>query len=119
MPSIQPPLKDAPSLPQLLQPYIKSATGVFRCRADQITKPTKDAPAGFETYFDREGSSYQYNPFLVMYAGKQPKDTPAYVMGHPEMTTILDEYEPYHGTAGTPGSMNHLFGDMHVGSVGE
>jgi len=119
MPSVQPPLNDFPSIVKLLQPYIKTANKIFRCPSDQITKPAANAPAGFDTYFDREASSYQYNPFLVIYAGKRTQDTLAYSMGHPELLTILDEYEPFHGHAGTKGSMNHLFGDMHVGSVGE
>jgi prepilin-type N-terminal cleavage/methylation domain-containing protein len=116
MPSVKPAVNNDPSIVELLKPYIKSATGVFRCPSDQITKATA---GGFETYFEREGSSYQYNPFLVVHAGKKTQDTLAYSMGHPELLTILDEYEPFHGKAGTVGSMNHLFGDLRVGSVGE
>lgn len=119
MPSVKPPLNTAPSIVKLLEPYIKSATKVFRCPSDRIIKPTDNAPPGFDTYFDREGSSYQYNPFLVPFAGTRPQESLAHKMGHPEMLTILDEYEAFHGTPGTRGAMNHLFGDMHVGSVGD
>lgn len=119
MPSVRPLINDAPSIGQLLRPYIRTATTVLRCPSDRITKVTPNAPIGADTYFDREGSSYQYNPFLVPFAGRRIQETPAYTMGHREILTVLDEYEAYHGKPGTRGAMNHLFGDMHVGSVGE
>lgn len=119
MPSLNPPLSDAPSLPKLLQPYVKTAVGVFHCPSDSITKSTANAPAGYLTYFDREGSSYQYNPLLALYAGQRVQDTLNFAMGHPELLTIIDEYEAFHGKPGVPGSMYHLFGDLHVGTVGQ
>src|SRR5678816_3983863 len=61
MPSLQPPLNGYPSLVQLLAPYHRGDTRVFQCPADQITHPPRDAPAGFETYFAREQSSYYWN----------------------------------------------------------
>ncbi len=119
MPSVKPPANNAPSLPKLLQPYVKSAVKVFCCPADRITKVTQNVPTGFETYYERETSSYQYNPFLAMLAGTRTQANSPYNLGHPELVTIIDEYEPFHGAAGEAGSMNHLFGDMHVGAVGE
>ncbi|HEX2974104.1 MAG TPA: type II secretion system protein [Tepidisphaeraceae bacterium] len=119
MPSIQPPENGAPSIVKLLQPYIKSATKVFRCPSDQIVKVTEKAPAGFSTYYEREGSSYQYNPFVALLAGTRTTSKSDYSLGHPELVTILDEYEPFHGKANAKGAMNHLFADMHVGSVGD
>lgn len=117
MPSVTPPTTDAPSLVKLLQPQIKTATKVYHCPADRITKATAGAPDGFETYFDREGSSYQYNPFLALLGGTRTTSKSPYNLGHPELVTIIDEYEPYHGKANTPGSMNHLFADGHVGTL--
>ncbi len=118
MPSLRPPLTDGPSLPQLLRPYVKSATGVFRCPGDRIVTGASAAHP-VDTYFEREGASYQYSPFMAQLAGTRPQEALASKMGHPELVTIIDEYEPFHGKPGTPGSMNHLFMDMHVGSLGE
>jgi len=119
MPSIKPPQINAPSLPVLLEPYVKTSTRVFRCPSDHVTKEVTNAPAGFETYFEREGSSYQYSPFLVPLAGSRPQESLGNRMGHPELVTVIDEYEPYHGPAGSRGAMNYLFMDMHVGSLGD
>ena len=115
MPSIQPPLNKFPSIVKLLQPYIRTAVKVFHCPADQITKVTANAPTEFETYFEREGSSYLYNPFLVLLAGTHTTAKSPFALGHPEAVTIIDEYEPFHGKSDVPGSMNHLFADGHVG----
>ncbi len=117
MPSIQPPLNTAPSIVKLLAPYNGSATKVFACRADRITKVTDGAPDGFETYFEREGSSYQYNPFVALLAGTRTTSKSPYNLGHPELVTIVDEYEAFHGKSDAPGSMNHLFADGHVGTL--
>ena len=118
MPSVQPPPNNAPSVVELLRPYIKSATRVFRCPSDQITIATGGAASTFETYFEREGSSYQYNPFVALLAGTRTTGKNPYNLGHPELVTILDEYEAFHGKTGVPGSMNHLFADGHVGIMG-
>lgn len=120
MPSVKPPINSGPSLPKLLEPYIKSATGVFRCPSDRITQFTDGAPTNHQTYFDREGSSYAYNPGLALHAGKKLQDKETlFFKDHPNLATIVDEYEAFHGKAGTPGAMNRLFRDLHVASVGE
>lgn len=119
MPSVKPPLLDAPSLVELLRPYVHTARGVFRCPSDRITKEVTSAPRGFETYFDREGSSYQYNPLLSLLGNPGPQDPFPGRLKHPERVAIIDEYESFHGRNGTPGAMNHLFLDMHVGALVE
>lgn len=117
MPSVKPAMNEGPSIVKLLEPQIKGAAKVFRCPDDRILKVTNGAPTGYETYFDREGSSYQYNPFIVLLAGTRTTVKAPYSMGHPELVTILDEYEAFHGKTGTPGAMNHLFADGHVGAL--
>src|SRR5262245_26515991 len=69
IPSRQPPLVKAPSIFQVLDRYTKGSRQVWRCPADQITQPSDPGvPTGFETYFDREGGSYEYNMFFNAYA---------------------------------------------------
>src|SRR5947209_80678 len=73
MPSIRPPLNNSPSLLYVLEPYTKGAVRSYRCPADRITLPSPGSPDGYQTYFDRDGSSYQYNPLLAtLWAGHDP-----------------------------------------------
>jgi prepilin-type N-terminal cleavage/methylation domain-containing protein/prepilin-type processing-associated H-X9-DG protein len=120
MPSMVPPPADnPPSAVQVLQPYIKGATNVWRCPADIIRKPSPGSPAGFDTYFDREGLSYQYNPMLSSSnAGMPLEKTDYYQRYHSlQLVVIFYDYEPFHGKAGKPGSTNYLFADSHVGDM--
>lgn len=118
MPSVQPPLNTAPSIVELLSPHIKGSTKVFQCRSDRIKQPSAGAPSGFETYYEREGSSYMYNPMLSsMYAGHQINDTSLYKAGKQNLQVIMNDYEAFHAKPGTPGSMNYLFADFHVGDL--
>ena len=116
MPSLKPPLNDAPSLIDLLQPYVRENVEVYRCPDDRITYDAVGTPAGFETYFDREGSSYQYNPTLAaLYAGKQIQDTLLYRQGNQNVQPVMSDYEAFHNPPGRSEAMNHLFADWHVG----
>ena len=67
-----------------------------------------DAPAGFETYFAREQSSYYWNDDVSIYASRvtELKDSGA--------VRLVQEYEPFHGRVGANGSMNRLYADLHV-----
>lgn len=107
MPSMNPPLNSYPSIVELLAPYHRGATGVFHCPADQITAPSQNTPAGYQTYFAREQSSYRWNAIASTRAGK--------ITELRDQIPLMGEYEPFHGPPGADGSMNHLFTDMHVG----
>jgi prepilin-type N-terminal cleavage/methylation domain-containing protein/prepilin-type processing-associated H-X9-DG protein len=108
MPSLRPPLNGYPSLVQLLAPYHRGDTKVFQCPADRITHPAVDAPAGFETYFAREQSSYYWNEEVSIYASRitELKDT--------GRVRLVQDYEPFHGRAGASSSVNRLYADGHV-----
>ena len=108
MPSLRPPLNGYPSLVQLLAPYHRGDTRAFQCPADRITHPAQDAPSGFETYFAREQSSYYWNEDVSIYASRitELKDGVG--------VRLVQEYEPFHGRAGSSGSMNRLYADLHV-----
>ena len=120
MPSVQPPEPPVLGKPAtlVLEPYTKDAKKVWRCPADRITLLIEGAPVGFETYFEREGLSYFYNPRLsIDFAGQQINDTPLYQHGKQNQLRIFNDFEPFHGPANTNGSCNYLFADMHVGDL--
>jgi prepilin-type N-terminal cleavage/methylation domain-containing protein len=121
MPSIVPPLSPGPSLVELLEPYHKGAKGVFECPADAIKEVEPAAPAGFERYFDRETSSFLYNPRLsAEYFGRTIPDAFRDMERRSlpkNFLYVIREYEPFHGKPGALGSMNYLFADMHVGDL--
>lgn len=108
MPSLRPPLNGHPGLVQVLAPYHRGDTRVFQCPADQITQPVTDAPAGFETYFAREQSSYYWNEEVSIYASRITE------LKNSNAVRLAQEYEPFHGRPGAIGSMNRLYADLHV-----
>jgi prepilin-type N-terminal cleavage/methylation domain-containing protein len=59
---VQPPVMGKPAT-VVFEPYTKGAKNVWRCPADRITRRDPYTAEGFETYFEREGLSYFYNPF--------------------------------------------------------
>jgi prepilin-type N-terminal cleavage/methylation domain-containing protein/prepilin-type processing-associated H-X9-DG protein len=126
MPSQQPPLVNAPSIYQVLDRYTKGQRSGYRCPADQITQsPIAGIPVGFETYFDREGGSYEYNVFFNAFAfdplsgvNKVWPDALGDSKKHgrtPDKLVIFKDFEPFHAKSGTRGALNCLFADFHVG----
>ncbi len=116
IPSFNPRLKGLPA-PELLAPYAREVTAGWRCGEDQIRRQIEGTPEGFETYFEREGMSYFYNSQLNLYAFAPINDHPLYRAGKQNQLRIFNDFEPFHGRAGTGGSCNYLFADWHVGDL--
>ena len=102
MPSLK--LNSDPSLCDVLMPYLDNAENVFRCPGDN-TVPL---------YFEQEGSSYQFHTPL---GGKRVQDAFLTRRFGESETPVMYDYEPFHGTPGTPGASNYLFADSHVGAI--
>ncbi|MFI5381763.1 MAG: type II secretion system protein [Tepidisphaerales bacterium] len=120
MPSLQPPLNNYPSIVEILKPYHKGAVKVFRCDSDVIRAFAAGAPAGYTTYYEREGSSYQYSTRLSPgYSGEHIADVSLAQNGKSQLIVIMNDFEPFHGPAGTLGAMNCLFADNHVGDLAD
>lgn len=118
VPSLQPRLSDAPSIVDALSAQHRGDIGVFRCPADRIANSA--AASAAETYFEREGTSYLYNPQLAaMFGGRGLGDTPLARDGKSNLLTILRDFEPFHARPTANGSLNHLFADWHVGDLAE
>jgi prepilin-type processing-associated H-X9-DG protein len=95
-------LNNDPRIVDVLAPEIDNATNVFKCPSDD------------KGYFQNEGSSYEYNSMLS--GRKLEKVFLAKRIG-PANTPVMYDYETFHGKAGTPGAMNYLFLDGHVGDL--
>jgi len=113
-PSLQPPLNNGPSLADLLEPYTHGAKRSYRCPADRFIV---GAPNGFETYFDREGSSYQYQ--LLAFAGMNVSDKRIYPRNRAtsDRVRVVEDYEAFHDTPGANDAMNVLYLDGHVSDL--
>ena len=130
MPSMQPPLNAYPSIVTVLEGQANQGSPrSYRCPSDKITSSYANAPAGFDSYFDREGSSYQYNqllgspPWAGMRISEVQKDPNAkatyFPDGKPTLLWIVKDYAPFHGKPNTAGAMNFLFWDLRVGDLAD
>ena len=137
LPSFTPPINSFPYVVEIFDRYTKNSRKVWHCPADAITRdanrtdnarPTdprylgNDLDSGALTYFRREGSSYEYNTWLNAYNGgdmfvdaiHQAQERFGIDAAH---LRIFNDFEPFHGKKGTPGSTNFLFADWHVGDL--
>jgi len=104
MPSTEPP-GGLPRIRDLLGRY--ASAGIFECPDDRRIDPAYPFP----TYFEGEGSSYEWAEIVnnlkvgqpVQYAPFDLKDIP-----------ILRDYEPFHRRGGGKLGVNGVFHDSHV-----
>lgn len=89
---------DLPSLAEVLSDFTEDNSGVFACPAD-------------DTYFAKEGISYEYPLFLGGTKRKEIEKRRTY-----KSTWILFDFEDFHGPPGEIGSRNALYADGHVDS---
>ena len=136
LPSFAPPINTFPYIAEVFDVYTKGSRKVWHCPADAITRdinrtdseqPTdprylgNNLDSGALTYFQREGSSYEYNTWINAFVGgdmfsdaineskKRGLD-----QAH---TRLFNDFEPFHGKKNTVGSTNFLFTDWHVGDL--
>lgn len=136
LPSFVPPINGDPYLVEIFSPYTKSGRKGWRCPVDEITQdlvrttPNNDpryAALGLKidapTYYDREGASYEYNTFLNKFRGGD-QFLEAVASARRSMNIdasklrLFNDFESFHGRAGTNGSLNAVFADFHAGDVG-
>ncbi len=63
-----------------------------------------------KSFFESEGSSYEYHSML---GGRRLKD--GFAARNPAMMWVMMDFQPFHGKAGALGAANFLFADWHVG----
>jgi prepilin-type N-terminal cleavage/methylation domain-containing protein len=103
MPSLN--LNTDPRIEDVLAPEIENKA-VFECPNDD--GKTYSQVAG-SNYFKSEGSSYEYAANL----GGQSIDKRT----KPSSTRVMNDYQCFHGKPNTPGAMNYILADWHVGDL--
>jgi prepilin-type processing-associated H-X9-DG protein len=115
---------DLPSLMEVIGKYCeitdatKESSELFHCPSDK-DYPNKDTATQFyDTYFEAEGSSYEYSQRacdktrqqLLLQRDKSELRSSTAVW-------IVYDFEPFHGSEGEDGSRNFLYLDGHVDAL--
>lgn len=104
---------DLPALYDVLGPYCEENQDIFRCPGDYL----EDSDGEFNTYFDREGLSYDYpSVFFANRTRQEVLDTPQGTRGSGEVWIVFD-FGPFHGAPGQNGSRNYVYLDGHTDAV--
>jgi prepilin-type N-terminal cleavage/methylation domain-containing protein/prepilin-type processing-associated H-X9-DG protein len=113
--------KETPPLPPLftfLTGQTEDNREIYHCPADILDPAVAVAGAGYETYFEQEGLSYEYPEPKV---GNKTREQVRLGMTKDERSSsrvfILYDYQPFHGSAGNDGSRNWLYLDGHVDAL--
>jgi len=117
--------KPKPSLFDVLAPFCENNRELFRCPSDSLIyaanqlDPSKEetpvdlANETYETYFEKEGLSYEYPSFVL--AGRTRPEVLDY-KGSSEIWVVYD-FGAFHGTPGENGARNFAYLDGHVDAV--
>ena len=109
-----------PSLFDVLAPFCESNREIFHCSGDyydpgQDEDKTDETDTNFETWFEKEGLSYEYPSSL--FAGKtRPELMEQASRGTSEIWIVWD-FGPFHGPPAENGSRNFAYLDGHVDAV--
>lgn len=113
------PLDNVPALYDVLAPYCEKSSELFYCPSDWFeAPPDKPELAVFETYFDKEGTSYEYPSMFL--AGKTVPDVlDSILFGQQGSGSVWIMYDVwhFHGPKGEATSRNFAFLDGHVGEI--
>ncbi len=89
----------------MLKPY-DAIPKIFQCPSDVYSRADGTAYAD-KTYFDSEGTSYEYDFMAISARGIQRAERTSSI--------IMNDFTCVHGKSMTNGAMNFLWGDGHVG----
>lgn len=108
-----------PSLFDVLAPFCENNRELFRCPSDRYI-PDEEETSEFDTYFEREGLSYDY-PSLVLAGRTRPEvlelRNAGGGSGGSDKVWIVFDFEPFHGPPAENGSQNYAYLDGHVDGV--
>lgn len=106
-----------PALYDVLAPYCENSQELYYCPSDFIVDDDSTGSQQYETYFEREGISYDYPSFI--FAGKtrqEVMDSPFGVKGSGEIWIVYD-FGAFHGSPGEDGARNYVYLDGHVDAI--
>jgi prepilin-type N-terminal cleavage/methylation domain-containing protein/prepilin-type processing-associated H-X9-DG protein len=122
-----------PGLNQVLAPFCENSVEIWKCPSDRYEAAESELAlnpelAAIETYFQKEGFSYEYNLRLLdlqMINGKltfvgrtRPEvlESP-FAYGGSSTIIVVSDFGPFHGTPGDDGARNYAYLDGHVDAV--
>jgi len=100
-------------LPEVLKSQVPDPRA-WRCPGDRDGYLRLADGKGFNSYFDGEGTSYEYNMGL---GGMRVHKSFLYPLLGEHGTFVLADFSNFHGAKGEVQSVNILFADAHVGDV--
>jgi prepilin-type processing-associated H-X9-DG protein len=117
---------ELPSLMEVIGPWCemtdptKEKSELFHCPSDKDYPNKDDAAQFYDTYFDAEGTSYEYDP-----SGRYRNKTRMQVLlgrdrNEPRSSTIVwivNDFDNFHGGEREDGSRNYLYLDGHVDAI--
>ncbi|MBX3424758.1 MAG: DUF1559 domain-containing protein [Pirellulales bacterium] len=110
-----------PSIFDVLAPFCENNRELFHCPGDYYTPSEAEAadPAAvqYETWFEREGLSYEY-PSLLFEGKTRPQVLASpFVTGGSGTVWIVYDFAAFHGPPGEDGARNYAYLDGHVDAV--
>jgi prepilin-type N-terminal cleavage/methylation domain-containing protein/prepilin-type processing-associated H-X9-DG protein len=122
---------ELPSLMEVIGPYCeiadaaKERSELFHCPSDRYPNDP-EAVVTYESYFEADDSSYEYDAFRAPGKTRQQLLMPPVrpdrndEVNEPRSSTavwIVWDYDPFHGSPGEDGSRNFLYLDGHVDAL--
>lgn len=107
-----------PSIYDVLASYCENNRELFHCPSDHYTPdddPTTDDEQ-YETWFAKEGVSYEHPPFYGGKTRQEILDHPLTIGGSSTVWIVYD-YSGFHGPPGEEGSRNFAYLDGHVDAI--
>ncbi len=115
MPRTDNPLK-LPGINEVLAPFSENSVAMWRCPSDHY-EPKKETDSQVETYFDKEGLSYEYpSTRLAGRTRQELLDSPLAYRGSSSIWIVFD-FDSFHGAPAEDGSRNFAYLDGHVDAV--
>lgn len=107
--------QNRPSLFDVLAPFCENNRELFHCPSD-IFEPPDGVPSEYDSWFEREGLSYDY-PSLVLEGKTRQEVIELRGGGGSHKLWIVFDFQPFHGPAGDNGSQNFVYLDGHVDAL--
>ena len=110
--------KPKPSLFDVLANYCENNRELFHCPSDYLDARSKlsEADRQYETYFEKEGLSYEYESHFAGKTRQEVLDRRDGQRGSGEVWVVFD-FNAFHGPAGENGSRNFVYLDGHVDAL--